>query len=136
MRRGLNAARPRIALPMLVCLWAGVGCAAPGSTLVPAVSAAGIEPTRAELAYVTGTARTLYRGRPVERSATFLTGGPDLRICVRSPVKGGYDHTLLTLQRRITDDFIPQAADDVLIERTRAGVEACRRSAIRWIALR
>lgn len=126
--------RRRLTAGALAALALAAGCAAP--TAIPPAQAAGPQPSAREVAYLAGFARTIYRGRTAERTSAFLGDGSDLRICIRSPVPGGYDHTLLTLQRRITEDFVSQAADDTLIERSREGVRACRDAANRWIALR
>lgn len=124
-----------------VALSASSGCAAPTETTAanlgrPAATLKTQDgPTRTEADYIRQTARTIYRTGPIERSRNFLPGA-DLRLCIRSPRSGDYDHTLLTLQRRITDDFIPQAADDVVIDRSRAGALPCRRLVRDWISLR
>ncbi len=119
------------------------GCAAPvrdgptSSTTRPATGLTTAAPSAIELRYLRQTAATIYRGRPLERSAAFLpSAGDGYRLCVRAAVKGGYDHTLFTLQRRIAEDFIPQAGDDVLIERTSAATMPCRDPRIDWISLR
>lgn len=110
-----------------------------GSAL-PAASQARLAPmTPSEAAYVEQTASVIYRRAPVERLAGLLFS--DARghgTCVRSPVgaQEAADYTLLILQRRIVEDFIPQAADDVLILRSRQDAAPCRalsRNAYLWV---
>ncbi|SHI55355.1 hypothetical protein SAMN02745911_0494 [Aureimonas altamirensis DSM 21988] len=116
-----------LASAVLLC-----GCAV-ARTAPPAMAAA-LQPngealSRVEADYVAQTARTLYRGATVERAARFVSGPAGAHgACVRSPagsVTGG-DYTLIVLQRRVTDDYISQAADDALILRSASEVAACR----------
>lgn len=118
-----------LGLACTVLLW---GCAA--AETAPAAMPAGAKPsgdalTRVEADYVVQTARTLYRGATVERAARFVSGPAGAHgACVRSPagaVTGG-DYTLIVLQRRVTDDYISQAADDALILRSASEVAECR----------
>lgn len=88
--------------------------------------------TPAEATYVGQTAAVVYRRASVDRLAGLLFS--DVRghgTCVRSPSGAGEsaDYTLLILQRRITEDFISQADDDVLILRTAQEAAPCRRLA-------
>lgn len=85
--------------------------------------------TPAEATYVGQTAAVVYRRASVDRLAGLLFS--DARghgTCVRSPSGAGEaaDYTLLILQRRITEDFISQADDDVLILRTAQEAAPCR----------
>lgn len=122
----------RRALPWLACAVLLCGCAV-ARTAPAAVPDAprprGDALTRIEADYVGQTARTLYRGATVERAARFVKVPAGAHgACVRSPagaVTGG-DYTLIVLQRRVTDDYIPQAADDALILRSASEVAACR----------
>lgn len=115
-----------LACAVLLC-----GCAV-ARTVQPVMAAAertGEVLSRVEADYVVQTARTLYRGATVERASRFVAGPAGAHgACVRSPagaVTGG-DYTLIVLQRRVTDDYIPQAADDALILRSASEVAACR----------
>ena len=86
--------------------------------------------TPAEEAYVAQTAAVIYRRASVDRLPGLLFS--DARghgTCVRSPsgARDKADYTLLILQRRITEDFISQAADDVLILRSASDAAPCRR---------
>lgn len=85
--------------------------------------------TPAEEAYVAQTAAVIYRRASVDRLPGLLFS--DARghgTCVRSPSGASEtaDYTLLILQRRITEDFISQAADDVLILRSASDAAPCR----------
>lgn len=120
------------------------GCAAAART-APApmpVAPAGDRLTGVEADYVGQTARTLYRGATIERAARFVPGPSGMHgACVRSPagaVDGG-DYTLIVLQRRVTDDYIPQAADDALILRGAGDAAICRARAAEagfWLPVR
>ncbi|KAA0970750.1 hypothetical protein FPY71_09735 [Aureimonas fodinaquatilis] len=86
--------------------------------------------TPAEHNYVMQTGRSLFRGKPIERARGFLfTGGSGYAVCVRAPATGSQpaDYALLVLQRRVTDDYIPQAADDVVILRSATETLPCRK---------
>jgi hypothetical protein len=95
-----------------------------------------------ERQYVVQTARAVYRRGPIEYTPSFLFAGADgYGVCVRTAGAGanGGDYTLLVLQRRIGDEAIPQAADDVLIYRRSSEVQGCRRvgaDAERWSPVR
>ncbi|MFD2238534.1 hypothetical protein [Aureimonas populi] len=103
-------------------------CAGAGAQVSPVPSLAPLTP--AETAYVEQTAAVVYRRAAVERlSGLLFSDARGHGTCVRSPARqpGSADYTLLILQRRITEDFIPQAADDVLILRSREDAAPCRR---------
>lgn len=85
--------------------------------------------TPSEATYVSQTAAVVYRRASVDRLAGLVFS--DARghaTCVRSPSGAveGADYTLLVLQRRITEDFISQTDDDVLILRSAQEAAACR----------
>lgn len=85
--------------------------------------------TPSEETYVSQTGAVVYRRASVDRLAGLLFS--DARghaTCVRSPSGAGEnaDYTLLVLQRRITQDFISQTDDDVLILRSATEAAACR----------
>ncbi len=110
------------------------GCAAtPVRGIEPPLAAPA--PSRIESRYALETARTLYRGRAVEQNRVFVDSpaGP-FGICVRAPGAKGYEHMLLVLQRRIVDDYIPQAADDVLVLRGLQDTAPCRRLQTGWVS--
>ena len=113
----------------------------PQAVAAPPAGAPRLQLLPAERAYVADTASVIYRRRPADRTRDFIFADErGFGLCLRSPVKGGgYDHTLLILQRRIAEDFIPQAADDVVVLRASADVSACKRplgSDNAWIKVR
>ncbi len=88
--------------------------------------------TPAEATYVGQTAAVVYRRASVDRlDGLLFSDGRGHGTCVRSPAGAGEaaDYTLLILQRRVTQDFISQADDDVLILRSAEEAAACRRLA-------
>lgn len=124
----------RIVVPvalLTVSACATAGGSAPVLDLAPpSAPSASVSLTQlypAERVYVADTASVIYRRRQAERTRDFVFSNErGFGICLRSPTSGGYDHTLLILQRRITEDFIPQAADDVVVLRSTADVMLCK----------
>jgi hypothetical protein len=103
-------------------------CASSGAQTPPDVRP--IPLTASEIAYVEQTAAVVYRRASVDRLAGLLFSGERGHgVCVRSPAGAGdaADYSLLVLQRRIVEDFISQADDDVLILRSAAEAAPCRR---------
>lgn len=85
--------------------------------------------TPSEETYVSQTAAVVYRRASVDRLAGLVfSDGRGHGTCVRSPSGAveSADYTLLVLQRRITQDFISQTDDDVLILRSAAEAAPCR----------
>ncbi|KTQ95160.1 hypothetical protein NS226_13350 [Aureimonas ureilytica] len=85
-------------------------------------------PNALERQYLGETGHAVYRGRSFQRTRNFLFGDPSrgYAICLRSAKRGGgFDHTLLVLQRRISG-AVSQVEDDVQILRAAADVGACR----------
>ena len=109
---------------------------APSSML--ATAAAAEMPNAAEIRYVRETGAAVYRRAPtVERTRGFVFAGAasGYGICLRAPAKGGgFDHTLLVLQRRIVGS-VSQVEDDAAILRRSADVTLCRDQAD-WVAAR
>ena len=85
-------------------------------------------PNALERNYFAETGRAIYRGRPFQRTRNFLFADASrgYAVCLRAAQRGGgFDHTLLILQRRISG-AVSQVEDDAQILRASAEITACR----------
>jgi len=136
---GLSGKGGRIAGLVLALAGAGCGSATavgPSGAIVTTVSAE--MPNAAEIRYVRDTGAAVYRRAPIverTRGFVFASAADGYGVCLRAPVKGGgFDHTLLVLQRRILGS-VSQVEDDAAILRRSADVAPCRERAD-WVATR
>ncbi|WP_188906825.1 hypothetical protein [Aureimonas endophytica] len=134
MRRRAVAGLAAIPALLSGCLYASAGYETFDWRVEPAAYSQGaaepaLSPT--EIRYARETARIVFRRRAAERTAGFVSQGPEgYALCLRA----GRDYALLVFARRVYDEAISQAADDNTILRSPADTAVCRASGRRWVA--
>jgi hypothetical protein len=99
---------------------------------VPVAATSRVDPPSAtEIRYARDTARIVFRRRQAERAADFVDAPDGYALCLRS----GRDYAVLVFERRVFEEAISQAADDVRILRSSADTAACRARGVNWVAV-